>query len=286
MSDSVSINWVKVSPSRVRGAMYDVYWSVSPLASVPGFTPYIMVEASETMTGPWVPLLDDPFRGDCAIGVGKGVFRVSAPPMVRIAISPAATSAPVQYSRPYVPGHEFQGNDFLLYREQLRLEALSLDKFTGFPCFLVQRIRRGSPCPQCTDEIMRGDAAPLDASGDCGLCFGTGVYGGYHRPHRILADWPRRPQGSGTQARTEVGRTEDEKFGPIHLYAFPPVATDDVLVDAGTGNRFLVDAVEPILWKVFTVGHDVSATMLPQGHPAYRIPVAGAVTTGEIGSGP
>ena len=277
----VSIDWVKVSPSRIRGRLYDAYWGVSPLKDNPRFTPWFNVEASETELGPWIPLLPSSVQGDYAIGLGHILFRASAPPMVRLSISPSETAGAVQWSRPYLPGSLFKSTDFLLYREVLRKEILTLQEYSGYPCYLVKRIRGGFPCPECDDEILgAGTASPVDASGSCGLCFGTGIYGGYHRPQPILADWPSRPQGSGTQGKGATGRTEDEKFSPIHVYAFPSVASDDILVDAGTGNRFVISEVHPVLWKIHTAGQDLSAYLLPKGHPAYRIPVAGEAVTG------
>ena len=276
----VSINWLKISPSRVKGKLFDAYWSVSPVPSSLGFLPWFNIEASETEVGPWIPLLPESVRADYAVGMGHQVFRASAPPYARLAISPSATAPAVQWSPPYFPGHNFKEGDFLLYREILRKEILALEAGSGYPSYLLQRIRGGFPCPNCSDEILGGGtASPVDASGDCGLCFGTGIYGGYHTPQLILTDWPERTSGTGTQTKSAVGRAEDQKFSPVHVYAYPAIATDDIIVDAGAGTRFIVISVEPILWKVHTVGQDLTMGLLPQGHPAYKIPISGSLTS-------
>lgn len=276
MANSVSIDWIKISPSRVRGCLYDAYWGVSPLREVPGFVPWFNIEASETEIGPWIPLLDEPVRADFALGLGRTVFRASSPPLARLSIAPSDSDEAVQWSRPYTPGHDFKPGDFLLYREVLRKEMLTLEKHSGYPCYLIKRIRGGFPCPKCADEILGiASASPVDGSGDCGLCFGTGTYGGYHRPQPLLVDWPERPSGSGTQTMSEIGKSEDQKFSPVHVFAYPTISSDDILVDAGTGNRFIVIAVQPILWKIHTAGQDLAVGLLAKGHPAYQIPVAG-----------
>ncbi len=144
--------------------------------------------------------------------------------------------------------------DFYPDKETLNLEQKKVIEFArnadrlmlendGEPAILYMRRYAedkpfGSPCT-CTDKLsVSGNDPDYLGRGRCGLCYGTGVYGGYYPGIAIRFRYSSMP--SKEWRWTKRGQEFIHNLNSYTLWA-PVVRKDDLLVRVLTGERFIVD---------------------------------------------
>lgn len=293
---SVRFLWSKVVPSAVPGRAFDVFWQAESDTVDPLF---FNVYVGEGPSGPWVPHFSDHLPVSQAIGVGHDIGLMSRNLYASIFVftsglsvlefedqlvafedqhlatggdGPDPTGA-IARQKIMDPGHQFTERDWIHWREHRRKEALALRHSTGFPGFFLRRRRIAPPCPACSDEIL---GTKLNINSQCRTCFGTGLAGGFHKPYRILADWKGRPQpGSPSRSNATATREHHDQFA-IKTLAHPYEALEgDMWVDAGTGHRYHVGAIEPVLFKVWPVAQIMGLRIIPKTDIAYKLKIPG-----------
>lgn len=107
---------------------------------------------------------------------------------------------------------------------------------------LLFKRRHGSDKPwgiscSCTSDIERETDPDYQGSTRCGLCFGTGVFGGYYPAVPIMFRYENVPDDS--YKPTARGLELVHKFNSWTLWE-PFVGIDDILVRLSDGTRFYV----------------------------------------------
>jgi len=171
--------------------------------------------------------------------------------------------------------------NWLVAREICRKEMLLFQKFTGWKGWLLKTKVWGPDCPRCGDHDVGGAA---DAH--CPTCYGTGKDGGYWAP---FATYTYNMQ-SGPQARKTVqqsaGLAEPLVLPGMRWPGFPQLATNDVFVHEGSGNRYYVRTVQVVAdVKSIPVIYVSELVQAPYTDIIYTVPITeeDGQTTGSEG---
>ena len=126
-----------------------------------------------------------------------------------------------------------QKRKFLVSRALQRRAAINLHKFTGVRVLLFKPLRYGPVCPACSDPVT-GTAQ----NSQCYRCYGTGFDGGIHDPMRVYVRITEAPPQTGMQTAGVTTTRQAQVDG----LPFPPLASDDILVELDSGRRWIVVA--------------------------------------------
>lgn len=153
---------------------------------------------------------------------------------------------------------------FLLRRKIIRDESLAFRKLNGVEMRVLKRRHFGTPCPVCVDTLTK-----LTTKAKCFSCFSTGWLGGYFNP---ISTYARLSPTPASSVLTAEGKS-DINTTTITLLNYPLVATDDLLVEPETDDRWRVAQMAPTTIRKIAVHQRVSVTLLPRSSPEYKIPV-------------
>ena len=128
----------------------------------------------------------------------------------------------------------------------------------GLPCSYVDKeteVHHGHGCAGTEDD-----------------CYGTGLIGGWRKPMVLWAELYKQSPQAGSQAKENVGQTDDRTMTIRLLTPFVP-QVGDMIVLPRTDDRFLVgEQTTTHKFKgVAPLATDVTAEMLPRNHDAYRL---------------
>lgn len=157
-------------------------------------------------------------------------------------------------SEPVRAGAYFDNrHDWLLAREMVRRNYLSVKKYGGLRGQLLKRKRWGTRCtnPDCLDWDTKEVARRL-----CPTCAGTGIVGGYYPPIEM---WVKETGATPnpTKKMTEMNLSQAITL-EVSTPAWPWIETRDVWVNLKNNERFIIEAVAPcerfagidIVWKM------------------------------------
>jgi len=263
------VDSVEVFPSFLRHRRFDLSWRVrSDEFDVK--TLLFLAESAERESGPWISMMDAPIAGiSGADGAGKDSWTGVPAGFVRVAVF-SPSGARLSQSSAFTYGPAMSRREILEYREQLRLENLSLEKFVGVKTLIHHRSALGCKCPECSDEILNG--AP---DSNCSTCFGTGMKDGYLPSIEMMADWSAEARGSGNQTMGQLGPSEAETR-TIRVMPFPSLASKDLVIQSGSGTVWEVSEVSAITWKIWPVARRAVIKLLPKSDPTYKLLRKGA----------
>lgn len=260
-----SLTGFKVTPSAVKARALDVFWTIEKTDLSATFVPRFNLCISENHSGPWLKVLEEPVEAGPVLGVGHKLYSHRPGRFVRL-VMVDESGDPVYATDPMDPTHQMNRQDYLEYREQLRLESLALQKKTGTPGYLFKKIITECSC-ECSDEILGG---AFDSQ--CPLCYGTGKVGGYHPPYRMMIDWASSTKGTGNQTEQQQGISEVVRR-QIKVMPFPELATKDIIADPVSRTFHEVVKVDPVLFKTFPTARIAVLSLLPKTDPVYKLAV-------------
>lgn len=239
---------------------FDVYWDIKQVGS---FVPKFYLEIGPTELGPWTAVSASSNTLSYFLkGVGPKQLNNQVEYFFRIVIKNNATSEVISSSIGYQAGRTLTKRDRLIYREMVRREALTLDKFNGAEFILLKRIVNGTICTDCVDEILQ-----QAASNECPSCYGTGFQGGYYPQGRIQAnldeDSKLSLQTPGLQELTQLSG---------NFPGYPIVKFKDILVDTYTNKRYEVLSTVEDQFRTYNIRQTVILSRLPPSDPSYQVP--------------
>lgn len=132
---------------------------------------------------------------------------------------------------PNLPRHTMMLKRKMQYDLRLGLRA-----HNGVRGFVLKRRRWGTRCAACYDTATRDSTFE-----HCAQCYGTTYVGGYWLPAGILMRRETAPVQTQVAPR---GKTE-QKYAGFLLLDYPALEQDDLIVEAETNSRWLVDIVTP-----------------------------------------
>lgn len=166
--------------------------------------------------------------------------------------------------------------DYLTAKEIIRINYLALKKRGGKQGFLLIRKEWGNPCPACADWDTQ------EASrGDCPVCFGTGIDGGYYPGIEYWVN-SQPPSGRRRSVTAEGVGVADPQSRKVYGIAYPWINTYTLWVDARSNERFVirgVDTMAEIGSKPILYGFLLNR--LPETNPGMTVPIASATETFE-----
>lgn len=259
----MKLSITQITPSGVSSVL--LAWSVSSVdqARTVGMT--FSVDRSGSPSGPWQELTTnhtDPFYEDTMTGEANLIstrrdlwYRIRASLAGGDVMESLATNAanlevqdyeyvqsvgltPTAGDHHENPTNLFEGRTALQKRLTLvgrvvrRNAAVNLRQFVGVPLVLLKRRTFGERCSVCYNPRTQSSR-----SAKCADCYGTTFAGGYWTPILIYARITPVPQQTALQ---ESGLTTINK-AQVELVSFPPLTQDDVLVEMGTGSRWVIE---------------------------------------------
>lgn len=259
---TAKISSLNIVPNVIKTSAggFDVYWDIEMSGA---FTPKFYLEIGPTELGPWTAVSNTLLYS--LKGVGPKQLNNQTEYFFRIVIKNSATNEVVSTSIGYTSERSLSKKDRLLYREMVRREALTLNKFNGADFLLFRRIVNGTLCTGCIDEILQ-----QSASNECPSCYGTGFLGGYYQKGIL---------------RINVNADDDSKLslqasGPQELSAvsgnfpgYPIVKFKDILVDPYTNKRYEIISTIEDQFHTYNIRQTVIMSRLPPSDPCYQIPV-------------
>ena len=260
---TAKITSLNIVPNVIKASTggFDVYWDIKKVGN---FTPKFYLEIGPTELGPWTAVSATSNTLNYFLkGVGPKQLNNGVEYFFRIVIKDNATSEVISSSIAYGAGRTLSKRDRLIYREMVRREALTLDKFNGADFLLFRRIVNGTLCTDCIDEILQ-----QAASNECPSCYGTGFQGGYYQSGRIQAnldeDSKLSPQVAGPQEIAQL-------IG--NLPGYPIVKFKDILVDPYTNKRYEIVSTVEDQFRTYNIRQTVTMSRLPPTDPSYQIPI-------------
>lgn len=135
-----------------------------------------------------------------------------------------------------MPYGDLGRREFLIARELMRKELLAARKFEGVEGQLWMVSTFGPKCTACLDPITG-----MIRDGYCPACLGTGRAPPYHGPYDM---WFKFSTGQRKLEFNGDGKgTVQPANYKIRCIGAPPIKTNDLVVDAGSGKRYYVDTV-------------------------------------------
>jgi hypothetical protein len=212
------------------------------------------------------PIIDDCFYVDsCQRNwkiLNEAYYRVRL-------VMPGVDGCPVIKSQPTLAIGRLEKKDWLRARDIVRREHLQQRKVDGTPGFLLKRKKFGVACTACrdfdTDEVTNGD---------CAICYGTGIVGGYY-PGIVFylsetADWKRRINVATPPRGTNADLVDDGN----RCVLFPLVDTRDVWVDGDSDARYIIDSFTLLAaYKGLPLVASLKMSLAPGSHIVYSVPI-------------
>jgi hypothetical protein len=191
------------------------------------------------------------------------------------------------YSFPMQIGYDYSKETWLKFKEMLRLAELTYrtNPLAVNVCLLKRRIH-GRRCRACRDP-----GSEHRVNTDCPVCFGTQVVGGYYPayPMRMVEGKKARKY---SYANEMAGMDLDSRrTGAVVAY---PVQMDerDVIVNTGTGERFLVAALKQseitnhVQVANLVIVQQFDFDVISSEHIVYKVPLDGCGVYGQRGEEP
>lgn len=226
---SLEIPRFDVLPDFRRG--FGFSWSVA--TTIGDALPWTFtVEVAETQGGPW-SIHAGPAQNVSFLR-GEGPILSPAAPALFFRLRMQTADRDV-YSDVRVPAQQLQRREWLAARTMMRDASLQYRGPGGVRMALWQRALYGPSCV-CANEIT-GESENTR----CLICHGTGKQLGYIGPveiHGIMETRKVQARQDDDTALTEAEPNQIETLAAPLLRAF------DVLVDTGTGRRYIVGAVQ------------------------------------------
>lgn len=259
---TAKISSLNIVPNVIKSSTggFDVYWDIQKTGS---FTPRFYLEIGPTELGPWAPV--DNLLGYFVKGVGPKQLNTQVEYFFRIVIKNEDTSEVVSRSVGYSAGRTLIKRDWLMYREMVRREALTLAKFNGAEFMLFKRIVNGTVCTDCVDEILQ-----QAASNECSSCYGTGFQGGYYQQGLVQINVNADEDSKLSQQ--VAGIQELSQFSG-NFPGYPIVKFKDILVDTYTNKRYEILSTIEDQFHTYNIRQTVIMSRLPPSDPCYQIPV-------------
>lgn len=160
-------------------------------------------------------------------------------------------------------------HDWRLAKEIIRKQRLKF-RYSGSDGFLLKRKVYGDPCTECLN-FQTG--RPQD--GQCPVCYGTGILGGYYDP--IPCSYVEFEEDQGFRARVDEQRgSVGEMVATVRMLADPMLFEDDVWVDKDTDQRWLIRDIksESDMRAVPMVYYPVKIRLAEFSDVIYRFPIA------------
>lgn len=224
-----------VLPSYYSGHMY--VWEVSETCTDPlpwNFT----IEWSQDGKHKWQVLKDDLVNLRSWHDPEKSKKRdKDLDPFYRVKME---TSAGTYYSPVKGTYGDLPKRDYLIAKEIMRKEILSMRKLSGNACELWKRMKTGIKCTACTDEVT----GELIRS-NCPECLGSQYEGGFVGPHEIWATFSLR-KSEIKHEQGGYGTTDNQLFN-IRMIGHPFVNEGDVIIDVVSDRRYQVDGIDDMV---------------------------------------
>ena len=265
MAYAVKLISFKVTPSSIKSRGLDAFWTVELTEDSDPFVPQYNLCVAETTGGTWYPVLETNTIESSIIGISHELLSHRPGRFVKLVVFDPVGNVLLE-TDPMDPTHRMKKEDYLEYKEQLRLENLALEKRTGVPGYLFKKIITECKC-DCADPILDG---AFDSH--CPDCLGTGKKGGYHAPIRMMADWSDTPKGKGNQKETKTGISEVEQKR-VKIMPYPQAAFKDVWADSVGRLFYEVVEMQPVLYKIYPTAQLVVVSLLPKTDPAYKLQI-------------
>lgn len=198
----------------------------------------VKVYKSSSPTGPWEEIgvvdIDTVVFEDSSTQSWRGIFQEN---FYKITVvnelnEEQVTSVPM----------DTRAQSDLITNEVIRQHELRLYGTNGHPghygatMAVFKRTRHGQICSYC-----RGSNGQKGMVANCQQCHGTGYLQGYSNP--IITRFQALSGDSLTRQVSTLGETE-EMTNPFWTAAYPYLAPSDIMVEKGTGRRWLIISVE------------------------------------------
>jgi hypothetical protein len=112
------------------------------------------------------------------------------------------------------------------------------------------------------DPTLKNDPSFIENVQTCGLCWGTGILGGYYPKIRIIARYGNLPIRPMLLERYGIDQVHD--FNTWTLWS-PRLRAHDVLVRKLTGERFIVADISESAWRGIPLHQEFRLVTLQQG---------------------
>lgn len=137
------------------------------------------------------------------------------------------------YSSPHLCMGNWNRHDYLLARDMVRREYLSLIRYTGTRGMYLARKQWGELCTSCTD--YQTDTV---TNSHCKVCYGTGLVGGYHAPSQLYVGEDRT---SVRSQRTDGIGVVNDQVQVARAVACPFLTAKDVWINISTDERWSIE---------------------------------------------
>lgn len=236
------------------------FWSIEPEVNERIYEFGYIVEVTESLEGPWIPLYDTPIYafGYADYKTQRGMSDQRLHYRVR--------SINQQ-------GVEYISNSVCLFSEEMdRISSyiaeqhnFMLRRFEGYDFLHYARKKFGERCPHCYDEIAR-----KSIRSKCPMCYGTTYKNGYFAPVKILVKL--NPTNKGTE-KNDYGVNEQlTSTGWVSNEAI--VEADDILVSLEKPlERYSILSIVPTGLHNSVTRQEISMSQLKMDHPAQMLSV-------------
>lgn len=235
-------------------------------------------------TNEWTVLNKDPIVDDCCyMDVCKRNLKFLNESYYRVRlVLPSEPGCPVYKSEPVGALGRLERKDWLRARDIVRREHLQQRKVDGTPGLLLKRKKFGVACTRCLDW----DTGEIK-DGDCPVCYGTGIVGGYYPAVEFYmtrqAGWQRRIAA----AAPPRGTTADMTFQGWRCVLYPLIDTRDVWVQADTNDRYIIDSYAVAAeYKGLPLVAIARMSLAPGGHIVYSVPLEASGSSSSSSAGP
>lgn len=169
-----------------------------------------------------------------------------------------------EFSTPVRAIGNWTRKDYALAKEIARKELLSYT-LLGLPGVILKRREWGPVCTTCADYETE---EPVD--GQCTVCFGTGIIGGYFAPIDLTVN-PR--QINHLMTRTDKALVDDTKRA-VRCVAYPTlIKENDLWLDSHNGTRWVIRGVTPAAeLKGVPLIYEMTLNRLPMTDVIYTDP--------------
>jgi len=226
------ITRLDIQPSYADGFAFS--WELDPVNPPPAGVLY-RVQRGDTHEGPWTDI--SPVLSGVYMWAGDGERVIHTKTHV-LYFRVAATAGGKDYYSPVVQPYAdiADKREFLIARNMRRHELIQMRGMGGTACRVFVKAVFGPRCTRCVDFVSGRPARQ-----DCAVCFGTGTEPGYHGPYDALARFSANQQNPGFQEGTRYV-TEPSQFR-LRMLGLPAVKKDDIVVDAKSDRRYMVNTV-------------------------------------------
>lgn len=171
-------------------------------------------------------------------------------------------------SNPQGPWGHMDKKDWLLAREIVRKERLRLDE-TSAAGYLIRKFHYGVINTKNTDFLTNEitDSSHPES-------WGTAFKLGYHPPVNLPISFETETISHvrGGDNIADYNSRKDVLLGRV--VAFPDIFKEDIWVDAGTDQRYLIDRISIIAaWRKVPLVYQVELKLVEFNNTIYRIPV-------------